>query len=85
MKLKEAIRERIGNKQTKEAKAIRYALSLDLDFTEFWLGKCIEANKENGPLTTEKALRRLEKELGVDRSEILEEDEPVAVHDVERA
>ena len=58
-------------------RSVKLALALGLGFTELWIGKLIEANKENGPLTTEKSLQIMEKEIGLDRSEILEEEEVV--------
>lgn len=52
------------------------ALALALGFTEVWIVKLIEANKENGPLTTAKALQVIKSESGLNESEILES-EPV--------
>lgn len=52
------------------------ALALALGFTEVWIVKLIEANKENGPLTTAKALQVIKAESGLSDSEILES-EPV--------
>lgn len=49
-------------------------LALELDFTELWVNKLISANKENGPLTSAKALQVIRKESGLTDSEILEEE-----------
>lgn len=53
---------------------IRLQLAVELDFTELWIDKLIEANKPNGTLTTERALRGIEKITGLTREEILEEE-----------
>lgn len=53
-------------------RAIRQKLGLELDFTEVWIDKLIEKNKENGPLTTVKALQVIEKETGLSQEQILE-------------
>jgi hypothetical protein len=57
---------------------IRLSLALALGFTEQWIIKLLDANKENGPLTTAKALQVIREETGLTDSEILEE-EPLAV------
>lgn len=49
-------------------------LALALGFTELWINRLITANKENGPLTTAKALQVIGKETGLVNDEILEED-----------
>lgn len=50
------------------------ALALALDFTELWINKCIAANKENGPLTTAKAISVIQEKTGMEVSEILVEE-----------
>lgn len=50
-------------------------LALDLDFTEIWIIKLLEANKDNGPLTTAKALQVIREELNLSDAEVLEESE----------
>lgn len=52
----------------------RLSLALAMGFTEQWIIKLIDANKENGPLTTAKALQVIKKETGLTDSEILEEE-----------
>lgn len=49
-------------------------IALALDFTELWVNKLISANKDNGPLTTAKALQVIREKTGLPDSEILEED-----------
>lgn len=49
------------------------SLAFALDFSEQWMRKVIEANKENGPLTTAKAVQVINIEGGLELSEILEE------------
>jgi hypothetical protein len=53
---------------------LRLSLAQGLGFTETWVRSLIKANKSNGPLTTEKALRVIEKETGLKRREILEQE-----------
>lgn len=48
-------------------------LALALGFSEVWIDRLILKNKENGPLTTIKALEVIVEETGLDQSEILEE------------
>lgn len=48
-------------------------LAIALKFTEYWMGKIIDNNKDNGPLTTAAALKVIRDETGLDDSEILEE------------
>jgi len=50
------------------------ALALALDFTELWVSKLLVINKENGPLTTAKALQVIQEETGLGNEEILEEE-----------
>jgi hypothetical protein len=47
-------------------------LALALGFTEYWMGKLIDANKSNGPLTTATALGVIKQETKMDESQILE-------------
>lgn len=49
------------------------ALALALDFSEQWVIKVIAANKNNGPLTTAKALELIKKVTGLTDAEILED------------
>lgn len=71
MKLTKVSIEKISNRQA------TLKLALELGFSELWVNKLIQANKENGPLTTAKALRVIKEETGLDYSEILEEDNEV--------
>jgi len=54
-------------------------LALALDFTEQWMRRVIENNKDNGPLTTAKALQTIREETGLSDSEILEEEKAEVV------
>lgn len=76
MKLTETVCQIIGDKNSKEAKAIRSTLALALSFTDLWVARCIEANKDNGPLTTMKAIQVIKRSTGLSEKQILEE-EPV--------
>lgn len=70
MKLSNIALERISERK------ILLALALSLDFTEQWMRRVIENNKENGPLTTARALQTIKEETGLTDAEILEEGEP---------
>lgn len=48
-------------------------LAIALGFTEYWVGKLLEANKDNGPLTTMAALKVIREETGLLDAAILEE------------
>jgi hypothetical protein len=67
MRLTDKALSLINNKTTKAK------LCLALNFSDRWITKCIEGNKDNGPLTTVAALRVIKKETGLKESEILEE------------
>lgn len=58
-------------------RSVKLALALGLGFTELWIGKLIEANKENGPLTTAMAMGIIKKETGLTDQEILEAEHEV--------
>lgn len=51
------------------------ALALALSFSEQWMRRVIEANKENGPLTTAMAIQTIKAETGLEDSQILETEE----------
>lgn len=70
MKLKDTIIQ-----QLKSSRALRMDVAIALDFSELWIDKVVEANKENGPLTLAKSLQVLRDELKLDNSQILEESE----------
>lgn len=70
MKLTQKALDSINNRAT------ILALALGLDFTELWVNKLIEANKENSALTTAKAISIIKEKTGLDDQEILEE-EPI--------
>lgn len=53
----------------------RLRLALGLSFSETWVRSLIADNKENGPLTTAKALQVIRQETGLTDAEILEESE----------
>lgn len=67
MKLTNKAIEAINNRAT------MLALALALGFTELWIKKIIEANKDNGHLTTVKALEVIKRETGLQDCDILEE------------
>lgn len=68
MKLKQTIINRLN-----QERMFRLKIADGLGFKELWIDKLIEANKNNGPLTTAKSLQVIRKELGITDSEILEE------------
>lgn len=51
----------------------RLSIALALGFSEQWVVRLIDMNKENGPLTTVKALQVIREQTGFKDSEILEE------------
>lgn len=58
-------------------KTFHSKLALALDFTDTWVRVLIAKNKENGPLTTIKAIQLIQEETGLSHEEILEvEPEP---------
>lgn len=54
---------------------VRLDLAFALGFTETWINKLVDANKDNGPLTTTKSLQVIQEATGLTVSEILEETE----------
>ncbi|MBS1915712.1 MAG: hypothetical protein JST87_05505 [Bacteroidetes bacterium] len=70
MKLTSRALRLINNKDT------RLRLALALGFTEQWVIKLIDDNKDNGPLTTAKALQVIKGETKLTDTEILIE-EPI--------
>ena len=52
-------------------RSVRLDLALALDFGELWINRLIDANKDNGPLTTVKAVDTLKKVTGLSLKEIL--------------
>lgn len=66
MKLSKQAIEAINNKTT------RQKLGLELDFSEQWIIKLIDSNKDNGPLTTAGALNIIREETGFKDKQILE-------------
>lgn len=69
MKLKQTILQRLL-----ESRPFRLKLAVDLNFSEVWVDRLITANKDNGPLTTAKAIQVIKQETGLADSEILEEE-----------
>lgn len=55
-------------------KNVRMAIAVKLGFTDQWVYKSLNKNKDNGPLTTVHALRVIKKETGLTNSEILLEE-----------
>lgn len=70
MKLSKKALEAIDQKQA------RLRLALAMGFTEQWIITLIGKNKENGPLTTAKALQIIEQETGLKQKQILVAEEP---------
>lgn len=56
---------------SKERKTL-LSIAVALDFSEQWTRRLVENNKDNGPLTTAKALQVLRQETGLSDVEILE-------------
>jgi hypothetical protein len=52
-------------------------LAIALGFSEYWVGRLVEKNKKNGPLTTPSALSVLRDELKLEDKDLLES-EPAA-------
>lgn len=59
--------------QLKANRVFRLKLAVVLNFTELWMERVINANKDNGHLTTAKALQVIKQETGLSDSDILEE------------
>lgn len=72
MKLSERAISAINNRAT------ILKLALALDFTELWINKLIEVNKNNAALTSASALKVIREETGLTDSEILEEEKATA-------
>lgn len=51
----------------------RLKIAVALNFSEQWTDRLIAANKDNGPLTTAKAVLVIKEEKGLNDSQILEE------------
>lgn len=51
----------------------RLKLAIALGFSEQWINRLVDTNKNNGPLTTIKALQLIREETGLTDAEILEE------------
>jgi putative AlgH/UPF0301 family transcriptional regulator len=50
----------------------RQKLAIALGFSEYWVGRLVEKNKKNGPLTTPSALSVLRENLKLDDKDLLE-------------
>lgn len=50
----------------------RQKLAIALGFSEYWVGRLVEKNKKNGPLTTPSALSVLRDELKLEDKDLLE-------------
>lgn len=75
MKLKQTILSQLN-----QDRMFRLKIADGLGFTEIWIDKLIEANKNNGPLTTAKSLQVIRKELGITDDQILQEEEVETVN-----
>lgn len=54
----------------------RQKLAIALGFSEYWVGRLVEKNKNNGPLVTPPAISVLREETELEDKDILEEAEP---------
>jgi hypothetical protein len=54
----------------------RQKLAIALGFSEYWVGRLVTKNKNNGPLVTPPALLVLRQETKLDDKDLLEETEP---------
>lgn len=63
---------------TKQNRGAVLELALALGFTELWINKLLDQNKENGKLTTATAIKAIHEKTGLSESEILVSDEVVA-------
>lgn len=54
-------------------KRVKLELAIALKFTEYWVGKLVEKNKNNGPLTTPSALQVIREFTGLSDDQILVE------------
>jgi hypothetical protein len=61
---------------------IRLKLALGLAFSETWVRSLISVNKDNGHLTTAKALQIIREETGLHDDQILEESDLKEVQDM---
>lgn len=52
-------------------KTTKLELAIALGFTEYWIGKLVQKNKNNGPLVTPAALEVLRNETGLSDEQIL--------------
>jgi hypothetical protein len=52
-------------------KTTKLELAIALGFTEYWIGKLVQKNKNNGPLVTPAALEVLRNETGLNDDQIL--------------
>lgn len=68
MKLSNTAIERISDRK------VLLQIALALDFSEQWMRRVIENNKDNGPLTTARALQVIREETGLTDDQILEEE-----------
>lgn len=69
MKLSNKALEALQNRR------VMLEIAMSLSFSEQWMRKVIEANKDNGPLTTAKSIQIITKETGLSQDEILQETE----------
>lgn len=53
----------------------RQKLAIALGFSEYWVGRLVQKNKANGPLTTPSALDVLRQETKLSDVEILEKEQ----------
>lgn len=67
MKLSNRAIEHLQNRR------VMLELAISLGFSEQWMRKVIEANKDNGPLTTAISIQVINKETGLSQEDILEE------------
>jgi hypothetical protein len=54
----------------------RQKLAIALGFSEYWVGRLVTKNKNNGPLTTPSALSVLREVTKLEDKDLLQEEEP---------
>lgn len=62
----------------KLTKQTRLKLAIAMDFSEQWINRLVDQNKDNGPLTTITAMQIIMKETGLTQEEILEAEKAAA-------
>lgn len=53
-------------------RSVQLKLALELNFSELWISKLIDQNRDNGTLTKAKSIQVIQSETGLSFDEILE-------------